>query len=333
MSTNPKGRYAVALVVPEPLRTEINGLRRATGGSLTRIEPHITLVPPINLRHEVLPEVLAHLRHCATLAKGPVTAELGPIATFYPANRVLYVAVSPSADLNTLYTALNAGPLIRHRVSPEQAERAQRPFVPHITINNRFQRAPAPSTHGMQPDDPAPSTYGTQPAEPALPTHGTQPADPTLAAAINTLGHYQATTAFSFLTLLSYNQEAQVWETAADVAFGRRVVVGQGGLGLELTTSTVIDPQAATWLEQFSDTARTSTAYTSQRVIVVTARRENRVVGLATINREGRLGWLESLFVEPNLRRQGIGTSLYRQAIYAAQSHGVAHILPATPLK
>lgn len=122
-------RLAAALVVPEPHRTEVDGLRRATGGDLGRIPPHITLVPPVNVRDDEVALALALLRDAAAEQPGPLTLRLGPAATFAPANRVVYLEVGGSdamvAGLAALRRTLLSGPL--HRQD-------HRTFVPHVTL-------------------------------------------------------------------------------------------------------------------------------------------------------------------------------------------------------
>ncbi len=70
-------RLGVALLVPPPFDTEIDGLRRALGdGALGRIPAHLTLVPPVNVREERLGEALAALRRAAAArAKAALAAQ------------------------------------------------------------------------------------------------------------------------------------------------------------------------------------------------------------------------------------------------------------------
>ena len=51
----PRVRLGVVLLVPPPVAGEIDGLRRAVGdGALGKVAPHVTLVPPVNVRDERL---------------------------------------------------------------------------------------------------------------------------------------------------------------------------------------------------------------------------------------------------------------------------------------
>lgn len=120
-------RLGVALLIPEPHRTEIQGLRRALGdGALERIPPHLTLVPPVNVREERLDDALRVLREAAGSLARPLRLALGPAATFLPDNPVTYLQVN--GDVDALRT-------LRDRVFREPLERPLTwPFVPHITL-------------------------------------------------------------------------------------------------------------------------------------------------------------------------------------------------------
>lgn len=124
----PRRRLGVVLLVPEPWATEIQGLRRAVGDDdLNRIPPHITLVPPVNVREESIPDALRVLREAAA-ATAPFELTLGPPATFLPTNPVLYLAVTGAVEHLTA---------LRSRVFVPPLERSLTwPFVPHATIED-----------------------------------------------------------------------------------------------------------------------------------------------------------------------------------------------------
>ena len=66
----PKHRLGVVLLVPQPAAAEIDGLRRAVGdGALGRVPTHLTLVPPVNVRHDRLADALARLRLAAAATR------------------------------------------------------------------------------------------------------------------------------------------------------------------------------------------------------------------------------------------------------------------------
>lgn len=117
----------MALLVPPPWDREINGLRRALGdGALARMPPHLTLVPPVNVREDRLDDALAVVRRAAAGA-APVTVSLGPPATFLPATPVLYLTVGGLglADVHRLRNAVFAEPLHRPLTYA---------FAPHVTL-------------------------------------------------------------------------------------------------------------------------------------------------------------------------------------------------------
>ena len=89
----PRVRLGVVIVVPEPVATEIEGLRRALGDPvLDRIVPHVTLVPPVNVRVDDLGAALAVLRRPRPPLGRPFTLRPPP-RTFGPDSPVLYLPV------------------------------------------------------------------------------------------------------------------------------------------------------------------------------------------------------------------------------------------------
>lgn len=129
-------RLGVVLLVPQPLATQIDGLRRALGdGALARIPAHLTLVPPVNVAERDLPSAFAVVR-AAAAGSSVLSLRLGPVTTFQPVNPVAYLAVDGKAtsmeDLSTLREACLTGPLTR----PQDHD-----FVPHVTIAD--EQAPA----------------------------------------------------------------------------------------------------------------------------------------------------------------------------------------------
>jgi len=122
----PRVRLASALLVPEPYRGEIDGLRRAMGESTERVPPHLTLIPPINVRTEDVDVAFAVLRRAA--ANTPtITVTLGPATTFHPVNPVVYLSVGGD-DVDIVH-ALHDAVLVDVFERPQPLE-----FVPHVTI-------------------------------------------------------------------------------------------------------------------------------------------------------------------------------------------------------
>ena len=122
-----KRRLGVALLLDAPLAGEINGLRRSLGDrALGRIEPHITLVPPVNVRADALEDAFEIVRAAARACGRPLALTLGPPGTFAPANPVVHLPVGGDlASLRRLRDATFAGPLART---------LSWPWVPHVTL-------------------------------------------------------------------------------------------------------------------------------------------------------------------------------------------------------
>lgn len=112
--------------MPPAVAGEIDVLRRACGEEdLRRLAPHITLVPPVNVREDRFDDALAVVRSAAE-ATPPLTLTLGPPATFLPTNPVLYLAVGGDVEAVTA---------LRDRVFLEPLARPLTwPFHPHVTV-------------------------------------------------------------------------------------------------------------------------------------------------------------------------------------------------------
>jgi len=119
-------RFAVALVLEPPVATEVDGLRRALGDrQLGKIDPHITLVPPINLHDDDIADALAVVQ-AAARRSAPMRLAIGPVETFSEASPVRFLAVDPWAPVTELQRACWAGVLHREE---------KRPFHPHVTVD------------------------------------------------------------------------------------------------------------------------------------------------------------------------------------------------------
>lgn len=124
----PKLRLGVALLLPPAVAAEVEGLRRACeDGALERVPPHLTLVPPVNVRADRLDEAVEVVRRAASATEA-FSVTLGPVATFWPDTPVLYLAVTAAQDVaavQALRDAVFVEPLRRELTWP---------FVPHVTI-------------------------------------------------------------------------------------------------------------------------------------------------------------------------------------------------------
>ena len=122
----PRQRLGVALLIPQPVAGEIDALRRAVGDEdVTRIAPHVTLVPPVNVREEEVDDAVAVLRAAAASVR-PLRLELGPVTTFAPVSPTLHLAVGGDVDgVHRLRDAVFVPPLERTLTHD---------FVPHVTL-------------------------------------------------------------------------------------------------------------------------------------------------------------------------------------------------------
>jgi 2'-5' RNA ligase len=241
----PRVRLGVVLLVPPPVADEVDGLRRALGDpALDRVPPHITLVPPVNVRVEDVPDVLAALRRAASQV-GALDLAIGPPRTFGSDEGVVYLEVggsdASSTALERLHRACRSGPLDRP---------LDHPFVPHVTV-----------TTGVAAEE----------IERVLQVLHGYAAVPVAVARLHLL-HQQA-------------EPPHRWVPIADVPLGRAVVVGRGGLPIELTASELLDPEAAAALTAAGDAAIghqvAASAPIDGRPLVVVARREGAVVAVA----------------------------------------------------
>ncbi|MGA8297483.1 MAG: GNAT family N-acetyltransferase [Acidimicrobiales bacterium] len=133
-SLRARRRLFVALEVTGAVANEIDGLRRAIGSSqLGRIAPHVTLVPPVNVREVELSSALGILRSVAH--EDPIPVVLGPARSLLPRSPVLYLEIDDSSGrIARLQRRLDASPLSAPRTRPS------RPFLAHVTLSSHMER-------------------------------------------------------------------------------------------------------------------------------------------------------------------------------------------------
>ena len=270
----------MALLLPERIADEVDGLRRAFGVDPTYIPPHVTLVPPINLPEDDLAQALAVLRHAANETGGALQFELGPFDTFLPRNPVLYIAVTGDiAPLQALRDRCLDGPLDR----PER-----RAYVPHVTV-----------TRGLAPEDDA--------------------------AVRRLLGRYSRHVEVDRLHMLAQvvdSDRGRHWVPSADLTFEPRRLVGSGGVEIELTVTTLADPEARRFLAAHD--LAVPTLFEHWRPIVVTGRTDGTVTGVAWGHQAGRGAVLNHVFVAPDARDQGLAGHLVAALEHDVARHGAA---------
>ncbi|GAA4976913.1 2'-5' RNA ligase family protein [Kineococcus glutinatus] len=116
----------IAVPVPEPYATELTRWRCEFGDPLAdRIPPHVTLLPPTELRTGQLGRVRAHLRAVAAGGE-PFEMHLRGTATFRPVSPVVFVQlVRGISQCELLEAAVRGGPLARDIAFP---------YHPHVTV-------------------------------------------------------------------------------------------------------------------------------------------------------------------------------------------------------
>jgi 2'-5' RNA ligase/N-acetylglutamate synthase-like GNAT family acetyltransferase len=165
-----------------------------------------------------------------------------------------------------------AGCLASGPLAPPPGRR-ERSFVPHVTIDQR--------------------------AEPEL-----------IPPALLVLDSYRQQFVFEEVTLLEQDPE-HVWHPVSAAPLGAPAVVARGALELALSASDGLDPAEARWAESMWRAA-VETPANEGRPFAVTARREGALAGVAGGYLSSGVCQLERLVVDPQLRRQGIGSQLLR---------------------
>jgi 2'-5' RNA ligase/GNAT superfamily N-acetyltransferase len=298
----------VALLLDPPVAVEVEGLRRALGDtSLGAVGPHLTLVPPVNVRADEVVQAVDVIRHAAYDQSGPLQLGLGPVASFFPTSPVVYLALSgPSlGDLARLRRAVLAGPLLRP---------ARWPWVPHVTL------ADSATDDRIASSLVALGSYAAELVvdrvvlmEETVTTDGTILSSGTVAA----------------------KGARRRWLPIADACLGRPAVIGRGGLELEITQGRIAGPDVLAMVEDqpegFGEAFRSHfgpgqpCATGARRVIVLTGRRAGRVTGLATAWAEEPVGPLHvSVLVDAVVRRQGVGRALLSALEPRVQAQGWA---------
>lgn len=122
----PRLRVGVVLPLPPPHSIAVDALRAALGDqTIDRIPPHLTLVPPVNIRGTELPSALELLRHAASTTP-PFVGRLGPASTFWPSSPVVMLPCTDGAErVAALREAVFRAPLLRT---------LSWPYVPHVTL-------------------------------------------------------------------------------------------------------------------------------------------------------------------------------------------------------
>jgi 2'-5' RNA ligase len=275
-------RLGVVLLIPGPVDVEVKALQRAVGAR-PRVAPHVTLVPPVNVRADRVDDALATVRRAAASVP-PIHLRIGPAATFWPVTPVLYLAVGGQIDqLRRLRDAVFVEPLA-HVLDHE--------FVPHVTVGESL-------------------------------------GDVDLAILAAALDSYQEEITVTRVSVLEEGEDRH-WEPIADAPLGGPRIVGRGGLPLELAAGQVLDRDAASLLAAERAAHLGATPRPAGEAVVVTARREGVVVGVATAIADDEM-WLEGIVVDPAVRGQGVGHHLLAEVERLGADRGCRRALLVCP--
>jgi 2'-5' RNA ligase len=262
-------RLTVSLVVEGEVAREIDGMRRALGAAaLTRIPPHLTLVPPVNVRDDDLDEAVEIVRLVGQESR-PVRLELGPPATFWPRNPVVYLSVGGDIPaVEALRERLLTGPLSRQD---------DRPFVPHVTLDQRIEPERIP-------------------------------------AALEAMADYREWVTVERVTTLRFSEAEARWAPLAIATLGRPRVVGTGGLEVELSIGPMLDPAGERFrkLEWTRYELETYGVASSDEPFAVTARVASELAGVASGQLRADYCRLGYLIVASHWRGYGVGSHLLR---------------------
>jgi 2'-5' RNA ligase len=141
---------------------------------------------------------------------------------------------------------------------------------------------------------------------------------PRIAAATASLDRYAAVAEVDRVVVLEELDHR--WVPLADALLGGRSVVATGGLALELTAGRLLGPEG--WALVAADAGGAHPCpRRARRTVVVSARREGQLVGVAQAwvdDAGGHVG----VFVRPGARRQGVGGHLLAAAESAVVEQG-----------
>ncbi len=116
----------VSIPVPDPYAEQLTAWRADFGDPLAHaVPPHITLLPPSELRADALDAVRRHLGRTAAL-HAPFEVHLRGTATFRPVSPVVFVQVTRGiSECELLQGQVRRGPLSRELSFP---------YHPHVTV-------------------------------------------------------------------------------------------------------------------------------------------------------------------------------------------------------
>jgi GNAT superfamily N-acetyltransferase len=121
----------------------------------------------------------------------------------------------------------------------------------------------------------------------------------------------------------------------AQFPLGNAVVVGRGGIELELLVSDGLSPQAAAWFNEHwhaYSLASYGSDWVADRPFAIVARYGGAIAGIASGESQGKVLVCSRLIVDESLRALGIGSQLIRHLERLALERGCTSIRLTTQL-
>ena len=121
----------VAIAIPPPFGPELQRCRDALGDPMAdAIPPHVTLLPPTEVRVDEMPVITKHLSSVAANSD-PFEIHLRGAATFRPVSPVVFVALARGiSDCEQMASAVRTGPLTVD---------LHLPYHPHVTVAHNLE--------------------------------------------------------------------------------------------------------------------------------------------------------------------------------------------------
>ena len=138
-----------------------------------------------------------------------------------------------------------------------------------------------------------------------------------IAGVVETVGGFGCAVTFGSVHLLTQARDLTWTPLASFDLSSVPLVIGRGGLELELVVGDRPDPEAVAWA---------SGVGIAGRPFSISARREGAVVGIATGSTYDGDATISCLAVDPAVRRQGIGTHLLSAVGSLAAERGCSHV-------
>ncbi len=246
----------------------------------------MTVVPPINLSQEELAEALTTVRRSASQTK-PFDVGFTGLASFAPSAATVHLAVGdPDGDLARLRDGIRVGALLRDD---------PRPYAPHVTLIS--------------------SAADTQIGAALALNRDRTPESPLI-------GDWEVDRVFVLEQIR--HSAGTSWQVLSEECFGKDVVVGRGGVEMNLRCVGCMEPATVSLLVR-SGVRTPEGVPDDPGLLNVTAELTENPgvpVGAAIGRVEGRSAWLDELVTSVEHRREGIARHVLAKWCYEAATRG-----------